>query len=276
MRRQASIVLGLVLAGGLSFSVLAAEAKGVRAVYNADPVPVRPDAAAWKRAPAATIDLMGQLIVPPVGGGSVPRVKIRAMHDGEWLALRVEWADETADREVRVDRFRDAIAVGFPTRHTEDLPSPFMGDPQHTLNIWQWTADFDANLEGHGGFAKNYPHTEGVWYFAQDYAVQRQVRAWRGTEPVIEFVAAGFGTLERKDSQNVRGLSRYANGRWSVVLRRPLSTGNPHDTHFRPGESTHFVIAVWNGSNGEVNGRKSVTMQWTPLTLDPTVVAARP
>jgi DMSO reductase family type II enzyme heme b subunit len=215
------------------------------------------------------------MIAPPHGGGSVQSLSVRAMHNGNWLAFRLQWADSTANREVGVNRFRDAVAVGFPTRETEILPAPFMGDEQHTLNIWQWTADFDANSKGAGGFPDEYPHTEGVWYFAPDYDVQRQVRAWRGTEPVIEYVAKGFGTLERKDAQNVNGLGRHGEGRWEVVLRRELATGNPEDTLFRPGTSTHAVFAVWDGQGEEVNGKKSVTMTWTPLTLQTGVAASR-
>lgn len=251
----------------------AQEQPRVRAAYLEDGVPVRPDAEAWKDAPESAIPLMEQIILPPHGGGAVTRVAVRALHDGEQLALRVEWRDATANREVGVSTFRDALAVGFPTRHAELLPSPFMGDPEHSLNIWQWTADFDANSQGQGGFAARYPHTEGVWYFPQDYDVSREVHGWRGTEPVIELIASGFGTLERKDSQNVLGLGTHAEGRWSVVLRRPLATGNPEDTLFRAGETTHLIVAVWDGASGEVNGKKSVTMQWTPLELASTIAA---
>ncbi len=103
-------------------------------------------------------------------------------------------------------------ATRFPTRQSERIPSPFMGDAEAPINIWQWTADFDANARGYGGFADNYPHTEGVWYFPQDYDATREVRAWRGTEPVIELVATGWGTLERKVTQNILGVSKYRNG----------------------------------------------------------------
>ncbi|MEE9279766.1 MAG: ethylbenzene dehydrogenase-related protein [Myxococcota bacterium] len=239
----------------------------IRARYLAAGVPVQPDDEVWESAPELAVGLMAQLILPPQGGGSVDEVKVRALHDGEQLAFRFEWEDATENREVGGDTFRDAIAVGFPTRLTETLPSPLMGDAEHPVNIWQWTADFDANAQGQGGFSSRYPHTEGVWYFPQDYAVTREVRAWRGTEPVIELEAKGFGTLERKVSQNVLGLGVHEDGRWRVVLRRRLSTGNPGDTLFRPGDKTQVILAVWDGGSGEVNGRKGVTMTWTPLQL---------
>lgn len=245
------------------------------AVYVAQEIPTDPNASVWRTAQKVRVPLSPQIIVPPRGGGSVTELLVSAVHDGQQLAMRFEWVDTTPDREVGLDRFRDAVAVGFPTRESESLPSPFMGDPEHPINIWQWTADFDANARGQGAFAEKYPHTEGVWYFPQDYAATREVVAWRGFEPVIELTATGFGTLERKVAQGVLGLGEYANGRWTVILRRELSTGNPEDSMFRPSEMTHVIFAVWDGAQKEVNGMKGVTMTWIPFVLQPTVVASR-
>jgi hypothetical protein len=252
----------------------AAGPEEIHVVYASEGVPILPDDAAWEKLPKKTLKLVGQAIIPPHGGGTVQAVDVRAIHDGESLALLLEWVDASIDRAVGSSTFRDAVAVGFPTRESTTLPSPFMGDAQHSVNIWQWTADFDANARGKSGFAERYPHTEGVWYFPQDPAVSRTVRAWRGTEPVIELEASGFGTLERHASQNVYGASHHAQGRWRVVLRRDLSTGSPEDTLFRPGSRSHLTVAVWDGAENNVNGKKSITMNWSPFVLDPTLVAA--
>ncbi len=270
MRAGSIALAGLVLWAG---AAPAQQVPRVEAVYHHAGVPGRPEAADWKSTPAASLTLTPQIIVPPNGGGAVTELTLRAMHDGEWLAIRLEWADATADREVGVDTFRDAAAVGFPVSEPEPPPSPFMGDPDHPVSIWQWTADLEAQARGQGGFAARYPHTEGVWYFPQDAAVQREVRAWRGTEPVVEFVATGFGTLTRRAGRNVLAASEHRNGRWAVVLRRRLSTGDPEDPAFKPGETAQLIVAVWDGSRGEVNGRKSVTLNWVPLALGTTVKA---
>ncbi len=250
-----------------------AQPSGVRAPYVADGAPARPGDSSWRGAPQTTLALMPQLIAVPNGGGSVSAVSVRALHDGEWLAIRLEWADATADRVVGADAFRDAAAVGFPVRESSTPASPFMGDAQHPVNIWQWSADLEAEAAGQGGFAERYPHTEGVWYFPQDAAVRRDVKHWRGMDPVVEFVATGWGTLERRPVHNVLGASVHADGRWRVVLRRRLATGDPNDSPFRPGETTHLIVALWEGSSGEVNGRKSVTLGWTPFSLDATVTS---
>ena len=243
----------------------------VRAIFVNRETPTDPAAEVWESAPAQNLTLFEQLISPPVGGGSVAEVAVRAIHDGSRLSILLEWDDGTADHSVGVDTFRDAAAVGFPVSDSDTPASPFMGDPNHPVNIWQWTADHEAAAKGRGTFAERYPHTPGVWYFPQDANVRREVRAWRGHDPVVEFVATGWGTLRRRPTANVFASSAHSKNRWSVVLWRALDTGSPEDAAFKPGETSQLIVAIWNGTNREVNGRKSVTLGWTPFVLDTTV-----
>ena len=267
-----SIAVGLTLAvlliGSHGATAQSARPPEVRVVFVRDGVFTSPRDSAWNKIPETTHALQAQLINPPHGGGSTASVSVRATHDGEEIAFRLEWADSRADRGVGVDTFRDAAAIGFPVGRPTVPPSPFMGDVDHPVVIWQWAADFDADAEGKSRFGDRYPHSEGVWIFPQDMAVRRQVRGWRGAEPVIEYIARGFGTLAPRIDARTDGASNYSDGRWSVVLRRKLSTSREEDPVFVPGEATSLILAVWNGTKDEVNGRKSVTYQWIPAKLD--------
>jgi len=267
--RRVSVTAGVALL--LAVPAGGAEAQELQAPYRAEGVAAGPADPRWEEAPSTPLELSAQLIAPPVGGGSLSKAAVRAMHDGEWLAIRLEWTDPTADREVGVDTFRDAAALGFPQVASAPLPSPFMGDAEHPVVIWQWTADLEAGARGRGGFAERYPHTEGVWYFPQDAMVRRRVRAWRETEPVAAFVATSWGTLTPRDGQDVHARSTRRDDRWVVVFRRLLDTGHPQAARFRAGETTHLVAAVWNGKEGDVNGRKSVTLGWIPMALEATL-----
>ncbi|MBW2391055.1 MAG: hypothetical protein JRG89_21850, partial [Deltaproteobacteria bacterium] len=130
-----------------------------------------------------------------------------------------------------------------------------------------------ADAEGKSRFGERYPHSEGVWIFPQDLMVRRKVRGWRGADPVIEYVARGFGTLTPRMETTVEGSSSYKRGRWSVVLRRKLETDNEQDPVFIPGQASFLILAVWNGDKQEVNGRKAVTYQWIPAKFDDTMSA---
>jgi len=262
-------VLAAVLLSLWTAPVASAQApEPTQVVFVRDGVFSSPSDEAWQGIPETVYGLQPQLIAAPVGGGSIAKVSVRAVHDGVEVAFRLEWSDTSADRGVGVDTFRDAAAIGFPVGNPETPPSPFMGDEQHPVVIWQWAADFDANAEGKSRFSDRYPHSEGVWIFPQDLGIRRTVRAWRGVEPVIEYLAQGFGTLEPRHATEVEGISDYRLGRWSVVLRRDLVTDNEKDPVFVPGETTPFILAVWDGENAEVNGRKAVTYAWIPAELD--------
>jgi hypothetical protein len=240
----------------------------VRVVFVRDGVFSSPTDSAWEEIPETTHALLAQLINPPHGGGSTSEVSVRASHDGEELAIRLQWSDASADRGVGVNTFRDAAAVGFPVGTPTVAPAPTMGDADHPVVIWQWAADFDADAEGKSRFGDRYPHSEGVWIFPQDMSVRRKVRGWRGADPVIEYVARGFGTLTPRIDATVNGASHYSGDTWSVVLRRKLSTSKELDPVFVPGEPTSLILAIWNGGGAEVNGRKSVTYQWIAARLD--------
>jgi len=257
----------LVMLPGSTTAQPAAPAE-VRVVFVRDGVFTSPTDIAWDAIPETTYSLQAQLITAPNGGGSVSKISVRATHDGEEVAFRLEWSDASADRGVGVDTFRDAAAIGFPVGRPTTPPSPFMGDEAHPVVIWQWAADFDADAEGMSRFGERYPHAEGVWIFPQDLSVRRKVRGWRGADPVIEYVAKGFGTLTPRMETDVEGSSDYKRGVWSVVLRRKLETANEMDPVFVPGGKSSLILAVWDGDKKEVNGRKAVTYQWIPAKLD--------
>jgi DMSO reductase family type II enzyme heme b subunit len=53
-----------------------------------------------------------------------------------------------------------------------------------------------------------------------------------------------------------------------VVFVRDLAPGRDGDVEFAPGQTVHVAIAVWDGSAGDRNGQKSVTI-WHRLELEP-------
>ncbi len=265
-----ALALMLVLWTG---AASAQQAASVRAVYQAKGVASTPDAAEWSALEGNTISLLEQVIIPPVGGGSVKTLQVKAMHDGKWLAVRFEWQDASEDLAVGVEKFRDAVAVGFPTKASSTPPSPFMGDAANPVTIWQWTANRDADAKGKGEFDKNYPKTDGVWYFPQDKEASAKVKGWRDAAPVQAYEAKGFGTLAKTANGSLQGSGVYSDGKWSVVMKRKLN----EVPNFKPGTSSQMIFAVWDGAQREVNGKKSVTMTWMPLVLDaPSVARSNP
>ena len=252
-----------------------------------------PDSALWQRSTAIDVPLSAQTVTTPrLNNTNVKSVKARALHNDQQLAILAEWSDSTQnDSMVRVQDFRDAVAVQFPL--TESQPFICMGMAGTNVNIWHWKADWQADIAARKDMETAYPNMNVDYYpFATsdmpaptDYADPNYVPAFQTgnsfaqvhTTPVENLIAGGFGTLTSlpPDDQPVQGYGTYANGQWRVIFTRDLKTARPDDAQFEAGKAYSMAFAAWDGANNERNGQKSVS-QWVALSINKPLVAARP
>lgn len=239
-----------------------------------------PTAQIWNAVQPVTLALSPQQITQPFGGGAIKELQVRALHNGRLIAFLLEWTDATKDQEVaQTDRFSDAVAVQFPVEVGAN-PSPFMGDAQNAVNIWQWQAAWQRDMD-EGGLAdvdRTYPpYADEVPY---GIYVGRDVGNWRSQRehktPVENLIAQGFGTLTHQELQHVLGQGVWENGRWRVAFVRALHTGLMGDASFEAGQKSFVNFAVWDGSSGERGARKSVSLSWHELTLEALPVGVSP
>jgi len=64
----------------------------------------------------------------------------------------------------------------------------------------------------------------------------------------------------------VRANGRYMTGSYVVQFTRPLRGGNS-EVRLAPGSKVPVAFAIWNGSAGDRDGKKSVTI-WQELVLE--------
>ena len=161
--------------------------------------------------------------------GATAKVEIRAMHNGEVLAFHLSWSDPNHDIDHGDNsRWPDAAAVALPLH--ESAPLMTMGAPGAPLTAWYWRAD-----SGENGF---------------------------------QVVAQGPGSTQIVDKQQVRTAARWHNGKWQIVIARPLKGAeSPNIIQLQPGQATRFGIAIWEGSHQERGGLKSFSGDWLPLEL---------
>jgi hypothetical protein len=209
---------------------------------------------------------------------------VRALHNEAQIAFLVEWDDETQnDSMVRVQDFRDAVALQFP--QVQGQPFFCMGMQGGNVNIWHWKADWQADIAAWQDMESQYPNMNVDQYpFAQgdkpspvDYQdanylpalASNNLFAMPRLSPVEDLVAGGFGTLTSEDAsgQNVQGYGVWENNRWRVIFSRDLTSTEADDASFKPGQVYSVAFAAWDGANGERNGMKS-TSQWTSLQLE--------
>ena len=207
-----------------------------------------PEGEPWRATHPEKIALMGTpLALQPTAAirvawrdkhiGAVDRVAVAAVHNGQTLAFRLEWADPTENRELGdTTAFPDAAAVLLPS--IAGAPLITMGGQGAPVNAWYWRADDDG-----GG---------------------RQV------------LAEGIGTTRTVDTSLVRGHGQWKEGRWRVVIGRALRVNGPeHYAQLEPGQTTQFGVAIWEGSHGERGGIKSFSGNWRELRLAPAASSGR-
>lgn len=243
-------------------------------------VPSNPDDAAWESASEFRIPLM------PLWWheGYIDSLRLKAVYDGERLAFLLEWNDSTHDTEgIRQQTFPDGAALQL----TANLSPPLfaMGEDGETVNIWHWKALWDEDRKEFQDVAGTYPQMVSDGYYGskkgwrsgprEDSAflsaveAQNPIASLHRTTSVEDANAAGFGTFTSQDleNQNVEGVSTWKDGVWRLQITRNLNSSESEDVPLSGGKLVSVAFAVWNGSAGDRNGQKSVSI-WNTLAFE--------
>jgi len=213
------------------------------------------------------------------------------LHDGNELALLLVWPDLTYDHTaIRPQDFRDAAAVEFSL--DPDPPLFAMGELGSKVNIWMWKSERQADMEpAFQELDKIYPNIGIDSYpnFLLSPVEQptrhaltldsdpTYVTGWGAGNIVSnpapmsaaeDLSAEGFGTLRARPrvDESVDAVGVYSTGSYRVTFRRALASSGPDAVSFGPGEQGSIAFAVWNGSAGDRDGKKSVTI-WQELVI---------
>ncbi len=223
--------------------------------------PTDPQDPFWAGLPRLEIPVTGQAIVAPRHENhAVDRVWLQAAVGGGELALRVAWNDRTPSRTARepappepgvpwlpartlwrgIGEGPDGLAVQIPRREPEHPVKPhfYRGGPGGGVALWSWDATDDATSE---------------------------------------LDSAGWSALPRRqarEGQELTGSAVFEDGRWSVVLRRPLAPADADtDLTLRPGMLLPVALQVWDGGLGETVTASGIT-SWYYVQLPAPVPAS--
>lgn len=251
-------------------------------------LPASPDSGIWRNTPAVNLHMM-----PLWWWTDRPEeLTIRALHDGRSLAFLLTWEDGSHDETaIRPQDFRDAAAIEFAL--APDPPFFAMGQPGAPVNIWMWKSERQADLQPvFQDLEKIYPNIgidsypnllKGPFEQPTRNALTMQsdprfVTAWGAGNIVADptrrsaaedLTAQGFGTLRAHPlrDQEVEATGVYATGSYEVQFTRGFAGSGSTAIHLAPGARVPVAFAVWNGSAGDRDGKKSVTI-WQELVLE--------
>jgi hypothetical protein len=219
-----------------------------------------------------------------------PELTVEALHDGRALALKISWRDGTLNEDaVRTESFRDAVAVELFRGAVE--PFLGMGSGKEPVDIWFWQAEPPG---GPPTLEQVYPRiTDDIYPFSERQvatASYDRPGTKRGKQPPISLpaeasgnavvpsvktsgasslAAAGPGTVAFRipKSRLVKAHGEWRDGRWTVVMTRPLMVDSDAGVSLVPGEQASLALAVWDGAFRDRNGQKSITI-WQDLELE--------
>ncbi len=230
----------------------------LQAAFTSQDLPTDPDDPLWDQADPTSYFLTGQVIVGPRWQTpGVDAVTARALYNSTNLALLIEWDDPFQDTQgggidvlpqagtyvdletfpQNVGPFADGLAVQMPAMLGEGVAKPYFawGQPGNPVNLWVWHA----------------------------------------SDQVQEFIGTGLKTEPAAQANtNVAAGADWTDGRYRLILTRPLSTGDPDDIEVKPGQFIPIAFQAWDGSKGETGTRLSLS-SWNNLVLEqPTPIAA--
>jgi len=276
--RSRSLALALAATLAWAGTAWAQAPLNVARVKGAGPI-TDPAAPLWRQARPTRIAMLPQTVTLPNNDHpAIREIVVRAVHNGGWVAFLVEWKDPTLSERIVLDNFGDQVAVEIPIDTTGPPPSPMMGNPGGRVNIMQWRAAFQHDIEkGPPTVRELYPNAWADVYpdelmsasDARPYtgALGLENPISRGTaSPVLDQMAEGWGTMTVKPDQHALGKGVWKDGVWRVVITRPLASDDPNAPRLEPGLQTFAAFAVWDGGSREVGARKAWA-SWVPLVI---------
>ena len=194
-----------------------------------------PNNPVWNQTDAAVFDLK-HLDAQETGCGFADGyeerlLQVKGVHDGTNIYFRFEWDDPNESVLVNdTNRYADGIALQIPVGAEGNRNTTIqMGSQNNPVNILFWRADL-----------------------AQPQNI----------------VAGGIGTVQPSpDGQNLVHSQIWANGRWTVIMGRPMNAASDNQVQFNGGGRYGAVFGNWEGSDFERNGHKAIS-QWINMDLE--------
>jgi hypothetical protein len=170
-------------------------------------------------------------------------------------------------------------------------PEPFlgMGAADRAVDVWLWNPSSQAGAGAYPDVDTSYPNMvvdlypfekpgDGARLHAPvqqpaEFITARAAGNLRSdpargfTGNSLQVQGVGTSTMRPRVSQAVSAQGAWKDGRWTVVLRRPLEVKGEAGLPLAAGDKLSVAFAVWDGAARDRNGQKLVSI-WHDLQLE--------
>jgi mono/diheme cytochrome c family protein len=208
-----------------------------------------------------------------------PALTVAAVHDGQSVAIRLTWRDETRNDVIaKPEDFEDMAAVQL----FQGSPEPFlgMGTAAAMPDLWLWRATWSRPKDVGDRQLDDYPFDTP--FYRERLKAAGKTSPELGTaraagnphahadaaQTAANLAAKGFGstTFRPRAAQNVAAKAEWKDGRWTVVFRRPLTVPVEAGLTLAPGGRSSVSFAIWDGAARDRNGQKLISI-WHDMEL---------
>ena len=203
------------------------------------------------------------IVVSPLWWRNEPEadLQVAALHDGQTLAIRLSWLDDTANLKDNPPATKDMAALQL----YKGTPEPVLGmsPTDKPMDCWLWSANLQAANPN-----KVYPHLSLALPGTPKPASLRELRQEfppsLTEKDVQEKGIKGSGRMQI--STVVNSLGNWENGRWTVVFKRALDAKS-EGISLSGGEKVSIAFALWNGAAADKSAQKQISI-WHDLKLE--------
>ena len=195
--------------------------------YTEEQLPDDPNDPLWSNLDPAYYPLTGQIMrAERHYQPAINAVVVKTLFNTTEIAFHVSWNDRT---ETRSGAAIDAMTIQLPQELSDGDERPYFvfGDVDRLAYQMYWAADEDV---------------------------------------VIERNTHSLNAIEEQSTQDATVTSEYTDGRWQLVFRRRLNTGDSNDVAFETNRYIPISFMAWDGFADEADGRLGLNT-WSNVFL---------
>lgn len=234
----------------------------------------------WLISPRRWVAMGGQITHKPRNFvNRIDDIWVRSIYNDTHISFLFQWDDRT--NSVQQDEVDwDPTEVNLEDYGVEEQPpggTKFEDDPEHPGSI-AWNQNKYAVYNDGVAFEfpikwQELPFPRKPRYLWGDEKFSMDITKWTADGTLAAYEGTGWNEdFNERDFTEELAIKKaeWKNGRWTVIIERPLKGDYEEDTYIQAGKYIPMVFFAWDGHNGDV-GRKMAVSAFYYLVLEPPI-----